>query len=258
MTVEQVWHWLDRMAPFASQAAFDNAGLVVGDPGAEVRRVLFAVDATLAVVQEAALWEATLIVTHHPLLFGGAKQIRSDLPEGKVLAALLGSGLNLISAHTNLDQAQGGTGDSLANTLGLVAVQKSDEDAYLRHGLLRTPAKAGDFLAEVNTRLKAHARLYGDLNAPVRHVAVGAGAYGEGYALAARLGAQAFVVGEIKHHDLLAAQAQQLLVYEAGHHETEYPGIRALSECFQSAAQTAGWRVQTRLTTIQPYACHTQ
>lgn len=258
MTVQDVFTWIDRIAPFERQEAFDNSGLVVGNPSMVVTRVLFALDATLPVVREAVEYGAELIVTHHPLLFGGAKQIRYDQPEGAVLQALLGAGVSLIAAHTNLDQAQGGTGDSLAAALGLTDVRPVEGSLYLRMGTLKEPTRAFSLLGRVNERLSAHARLYGDPEATVRTVAVGAGAIGEEYALAAAAGAQAFVVGEIKHHELLAAQALRLAVLEAGHAQTELAGIAALYQRFQSDAQTGLWPITARLTAIQPYGCTTR
>lgn len=257
MTVEDIRDWIDSFAPFSTQETFDNAGLLIGNPKAEVRRVLFALDATLPVVREAAEWNANLIVTHHPLMFGGIKAIRYDQPEGEVIAAIASEGINLIAAHTNLDQAVGGTGDSLAATIGLLNTEPTAENPYLRSGTLPAPQSAASFLKDLDRCLNAHARMYGNPEAPVQRITVGAGAIGGEFSLAAADGAQAFVVGEIKHHEILAAQALGIVVYEAGHYETEYPGISALYQRFQSAVSEHQWPLQARLTTIKPYDCAT-
>ncbi len=254
VTVQDVWNWLNGLAPFATQEAFDNAGLVLGNPAAPARRVFFTVDATLPAVREAIAWQAELLVAHHPLLFGGVHSLRTDLPEGAAVAALLGAGVSLIAAHTNLDCAPGGTGDSLAEALGLLQPGPVEGDAYLRVGELPAPLAAASLLSEVNRRLHACARLYGEPATALRRVAVGAGACGEAWQAAANCGAQAFVVGELKHHELLAARASGLTVLEAGHHQTEFPGIAALCRRFQSQAQAEGWQVAARLNEIPPYA----
>ena len=255
MTVQDVWNWLDGFAPFATQEGFDNAGLVIGAPGAQVHRVLFALDATLPVVQEAAQWGAQLLVTHHPLLFGGVRAIRVDEPEGAVIAALAGQRISLIAAHTNLDRAPGGTGDALAAVLGLADACPTQGDPYLRTGTLATPQTASAFHQALNAALGACARRYGVADAPVQRVTVGAGAIGGEYPLAAADGAQAYVVGEIKHHELIGAQALGLIVYEAGHSATELPGIAALYQRFATEALAHHWPVEARLTAIPPYAC---
>lgn len=255
MTVQDVYNWLDRFAPFASQEDFDNAGLLVGDASAEVKRVLFALDVTLPVVQEAVQIGAQLIVTHHPLLFNGIRHILYDDPEGETLAALTAAKLSLISAHTNLDQAEGGTGDSLAALLELQNITPVSESLYLRCGMLPAPQTAEAFLRFVTQALGAPVRLYGDPVMNIRRIAIGAGALGDEFTIAAREGAQAFVVGEIKHHQLIAAQELHLAVYEAGHYATEQPGLTALYRRFAKDAQTAQWPVEARLTAIQPYVC---
>jgi dinuclear metal center YbgI/SA1388 family protein len=255
VTVQDVLGWLDAFAPFATQETFDNAGLVLGDPRAEVTRVYFTLDATADAVHDASEWNAQLIVSHHPLLFGGAKAIRTDTAEGDVITRVLGERMNLIAAHTNLDRAAGGTGDALAAALGLTGVRAPETDTYLRHGRLNKPLTAKAFLTHVNASLSAQARLYGDETAHINHVAVGAGAYGEGWQAAAALGAQAYVVGEIKHHELLAAHASGLTVVDAGHYPTEQPGVEALYRRFLSDAQAGRWPVTARLNNIPPYPC---
>lgn len=255
MTVQDVLTWLDGFAPFAAQEAFDNAGLVLGSPDSPVNRVYFTLDATLPALREANEWGAQLVVTHHPLLFGGVKAIRFDTPEGDVLLETVSARLNLIAAHTNLDRAEGGTGDALAATLNLKAVRATEGDPYLRHGRLSSAMTAKAFLRHVNISLNAKARLYGDPTTRVRHVAVGAGAYGEGWQAAAKADAQVYVTGEIKHHELLAANAAGLLVVEAGHYATEQPGIAALYHRFLSDAVAGRWPVTARLNTIQPFTC---
>lgn len=257
MTVAQVLDWLDAIAPFAMQEGFDNAGLLIGEPNATVKRVLFTLDATLPVINDALHWGAELIITHHPLMFGGIRHIRYDEPEGAVLAALTKAHLHLIAAHTNLDQAALGTGQSLALALGIRDAIPASPDPYLWAGTLNPPQTAALFLEDVNATLGAHARLYGNPNTLVRHVAMGAGAYGEGYASAVSHGCDAYVVGEIKHHELLGALACGLTIFEAGHYATEQPGIAALYKRFLADAQEGQWPITARLTPIQPFDCHT-
>lgn len=257
MTTEDVWEWLNRFAPFDTQEDFDNSGLIVGAPDVEVRRVLFALDATLPVVREAVSAGAQLLVTHHPLMFGGVRHIRYNEPEGAILAEVIGARLSLIAAHTNFDQAIGGTGDSLASALGLSDIAPVPNSVYLRTGNLPSPQGAADLLAQVDIRLNTCSRLYGDPSRLIRKVAVGPGAIGEEFTLAAQAGADAFVVGEIKHHHLLAAQAMGLTVFEAGHYPTEQPGLAALYQRFTQDAKASLWPVDALLTAIRPYRCLT-
>ncbi len=237
-TVGEVLHWLDEVAPFETAEAYDNVGLLVGDAAAPAAKVLFCVDATLDVVQEAVRQGVQLIVAHHPLMFGGIRRIDYNLPEGRVLQALLSARLHLVVVHTNLDKAPGGTGDSLAQALGLQGVESAGE--FLRVGHLPAPLTGEALQALVEERLQAQVRCYGQAAGPITSVAVGPGAAGDGAPLAAQRGVQAYVVGEIKHHEILLATGLGLLVLEAGHHATEAVGMKALYERFQTMAASEG------------------
>ena len=254
ITVGDVFEWLDAIAPFETQDEYDNAGLLVGDPSAQVRKLLFALDVTRPTAAEAARIGADLIVSHHPLMFQPIQRIRWEQGEGAVLRALAASGIGLIAAHTNWDQCTGGVADTLAEMLGLTGSKPCKRSPYLRTGTLDNPCKAKEFLALINQRLNACTRLYGDPDALIRSVAVVPGAGGETYIHA---DADAFVTGEIKHHELLGAIDRGLIVFDAGHHPTEFPGIAALYRRFLKAASDNGWAVEATLYSRPPIPCIT-
>ena len=99
--------------------AWDAVGLTCGDPDQEVRRVLFAVDPTPVVVQEAVDWGADLLVTHHPLLLRPVHGVASTRPKGRSVHTLIRAGCALFTAHTNADAPPGGVNESLARALGV-------------------------------------------------------------------------------------------------------------------------------------------
>lgn len=113
--VRDIYRVMDQMAPFSLSMDFDNTGLLVGDEDAEVTGVLLALDCTSAVLEEAQKKGANLILTHHPIIFKGIKSVRAD----SVVYQAIRRGVHVISAHTNLDIAQGGVNDCLAHQLGL-------------------------------------------------------------------------------------------------------------------------------------------
>jgi len=122
-TVSEVLAALHRSAPAGSAATWDATGLAVGDPSAEVTGVLVALDLTPAVVDEAAAIGASLVLTHHPLLFKPPKRITADDPVGALVLALASRGIATASAHTNLDVAPDGVSVALAKQLGLTGVR---------------------------------------------------------------------------------------------------------------------------------------
>lgn len=98
---------------------WDAVGLVCGDPGAAVRRVLFAVDPVTAVIDEALAWGADLLITHHPLLLTGVHSVAATTPKGRAVHRLITVGCALYVAHTNADSADPGVSDALAEVLGV-------------------------------------------------------------------------------------------------------------------------------------------
>ncbi len=98
---------------------WDAVGLVCGDPGQPVEKVMFAVDPVQAVVDEALGWGADLVVVHHPLLLTAVHGVAATTPKGRVLHELLRGGAALYTAHTNADVAEDGVNESLARAIGL-------------------------------------------------------------------------------------------------------------------------------------------
>lgn len=118
-TVADVMGWMDDAYPPRLAESWDRVGLACGDPAAEVDTILFAVDLTDEVVEQARSLGAQLVITHHPLLLRGVNAIRRDQPKGRLVMALIEAGIALFSAHTNADAAVDGVSDALAAALDL-------------------------------------------------------------------------------------------------------------------------------------------
>ncbi len=113
---------LEKLAPVRLAEKWDNVGLLLGDPSWEVSRVLLALDVDHEVVREAAEKGVHLIVSHHPLVIEPLDRIRFDTPVGRVLRELISKNIMVYTAHTNLDLAQGGVNDALAQEIGLAEI----------------------------------------------------------------------------------------------------------------------------------------
>jgi len=118
-TLSEVVDLLHTWYPPATADSWDAVGLVYGDPAAQVRKVMFAVDPTIEVAQEAAEWGADLLVCHHPLFLKPVHGFAATTPKGRTLSTLAQAGCALLTAHTNADQAGSGVSESLALALGL-------------------------------------------------------------------------------------------------------------------------------------------
>lgn len=119
----QVLDGLEVLYPAASAASWDAVGLVCGDVEDGVDKILFAVDPTEAVVDEALEWGANLLVTHHPLLLRGVHGVPATTAKGRLVHRLIRGGCALFVAHTNADAASPGVSDALARTIGLRDLQ---------------------------------------------------------------------------------------------------------------------------------------
>ncbi|MBI2297971.1 MAG: Nif3-like dinuclear metal center hexameric protein [Armatimonadetes bacterium] len=124
---------LAEFAPPVLAESWDNVGLLVGDPAAEVRRVLATLDVTAAVHDEAGRLGAELIVTFHPPIFKPLPRVRADEASSCEVWRAVREGRGLYATHTALDAARPGTSDWLAEALGVRV-----------DGVLRAAERRGD------------------------------------------------------------------------------------------------------------------
>ena len=221
MTVNDILQAMDILAPFRLTMDFDNTGLLVGDPNAEVTSVLLALDCTDDVIEEAKEKKANLIITHHPVIFHVIKNVRAD----SIVYQLIRNNMHVISAHTNLDIAEGGVNDCLAQHIGLSELRgltATDEEHSLgRVGMLFESCSAAELAQNVKEALGGVAVRYTDGCKAIKTVAVCGGAGDSELASAIACGAEALVTGEVAHHIFIEAAHRGLTLIEAGHFHTE-------------------------------------
>lgn len=249
-TVQEIEQALFAWAPKERAMSWDNVGHLLGDPKAEVSRVLVALDITESVAAEAAEKDCQLIVSHHPLMncnWNPVQTLRPDTPQGHLLLGLLKQNLSAICMHTNLDAAQGGVNDVLAETLGLQEVQPLSEDGIGRVGRLAAPLSLREFAEQVCHTLPGNGLRYVDAGKPVYRVAVGGGACGEYEAAALAHGCDTFVTSDLKYHQFLDAPGKGINLLDAGHFPTEDPVCEKLIRYLT---------VQFPMLTVQKSASH--
>ena len=251
MTVQSFYELLDRIAPFDTQADFDNSGLLVGSPRQEVHTVLLCLDVTENVIDEAVRLDAELIISHHPLMFSPRRRLTDEDYEGRLLRRLVREDISLIAAHTCLDQAPGGINDTLAELCGL---QEAEGEGFLRWGNLAEPVSAGVYAELLRERLGDAVRLMGPEDAVIERVALCSGSGGDEWPLAAETGCDAFISGEIRHHHALAMADSGIVAFECGHYATEVPGIAVLAAALQNALDTVEWNGRICISGTPGYA----
>lgn len=221
-TLAEVVYQLERLYPLKYAEDWDHPGLIVGDPLARVRKIYLAVDPTLAIVREAAAWGADLLVTHHPLFFRSVHQVAGTGHRGAVTNELERNGIALWVGHTNADAAHRGVSEALADKLGVrhqrPIVPVSDPDSLWdgqvglgRVGELEKPMSLRDFADVVNSVLPPTRRgidVAGDLQMPVRRVAVLGGSGDSLFEQVRATDADVYVTSDLRHHPVLDARQQ--------------------------------------------------
>jgi dinuclear metal center YbgI/SA1388 family protein len=246
-TVGSLVRWLDQVAPLATAAAWDNVGLLLGDPATPVTRVVTCLTVTQQSVREAIREEAQMIVSHHPVLFRATKALRADVPEAALVLQLARAGIAVASAHTAYDNAELGINQALAKLLNVMSIvplrpnPKSQRAGEGRVGTLATPTTLGAFATAVRQALGAGPMtVTGELTRRVARVAIVCGAGDDFVSDAHAAGADVLLTGEARYHQAISAVQLGIGLVAAGHHATERPGVTALAE--QIAAAFPGVR----------------
>lgn len=220
-TVQEVFEFINGFAPFAEALDFDNPGLLAGDGAQEVETALLALDITAAVVEEAARKGAQLIVSHHPVIFAPLRKLKKN----SVPWLLAQHDLSAICAHTNLDMASdSGVNVALSQALGMVHCRGicphgSGFEAMV--GELPEAMKPDAFARHVKEALHCGGIRFVPGNRKVKTVGVCSGAGADYLEPALAEGADAFVTGEVKHHQFLLARELGATLIEGGHFHTE-------------------------------------
>ncbi len=229
-TVNDILNYIETLAPRALKMDWDNVGLNCGRRNAPVRKILVALDPFEHVCREAVQWGADLLVTHHPLIFRPWPMVTDDAAISRGLMDLVRHDVSHICAHTNLDSADGGVNDVLAQVLGLEEVTGVAGDGWsmLRQGQV-AEQPLDQFLATVKDALRCDGLRYCDGGRPVRRVAVGGGGCAAGLYNAITAGCDTFVTSDVKYNDFWDAREQGLNLIDAGHFHTENPVVAVLA-----------------------------
>ncbi len=207
-TVADLANAIESLWPTRLAEPWDHPGLAVGRPSDPVTRVVLTVDVTRQVVDEALNAGATAIVAHHPLLFRPVDSVAAVTSRGDIIHRLISHNCALISAHTNADRVATGTSAVLAARMGLSDTRPMVPGDAEGIGLgIIGAAPDGSTLGSVARRLSvvlpATARgvaASGTFDAPIKHVAVCAGAGDSLLGEVAAAGVDLYVTSDLRHH----------------------------------------------------------
>lgn len=255
MTAREIAAVIESFAPLSIQESWDNSGFCVGSPDQEVKGVLLGFDCTPELVDEAISCGADMIITHHPLIFGGIKKINPDDLVGLTLFKAISAGIVVYAAHTNADKVISGVSGVMAKRLGLTDVQildvESDGNGFGAVGNLPTPMDSKSFIEYVKTRFGLSVvRASHPLEDMVTRVAVCGGSGSSLIDKALSSGAQAYVCGDITYHRFFTPKG--FMVIDIGHFEGEVEIVDILFSLIRKNFPTFAVRVSSRLSTSNP------
>ncbi|MFA6138487.1 MAG: Nif3-like dinuclear metal center hexameric protein [Sulfurimonas sp.] len=211
MKLLDIYNFLDNLSPFLLQEEWDNSGLLIGDFSQEISKIVLSIDVDEALID--SLEYDTLLITHHPLIFGGLKQLDFSKYPANLIQKMIKKNISNIAMHTNFDQthlnefvAKEILGVEILKKEGFVTYFEVDEDF--------------DFFAKKISSafglphakcVKSHER--------VKRVAL---TTGSGCSLISSIEADCFLTGDIKYHDAMHAKSIKLSLIDIGHYESEH------------------------------------
>ncbi len=210
MKTIDIYNYLNEISPFELQESWDNSGLLLGDLSEDVEKVYLSIDVDEKLIEE--MDENSLLITHHPLIFGGIKQLQFNQYPAHLIRKMVQKNISNIAMHTNFDQTH--LNEYVATKiLGLKIVKKEGFVAYME-----VDEKFDDFAHKISKAfglphikcVKAHER--------IKTVAL---TTGSGASLMRSVDVDCFLTGDIKYHDAMEAKTINLSMIDIGHYESE-------------------------------------
>jgi len=211
MKISEIYAYLNELSPFEIQEPWDNSGLLVGDFSQDIDNIALSIDVDENLID--SLEENTLLITHHPIIFGGLKQLEFSKYPANLIQKMIKKNISNIAMHTNFDQthlnnfvATEVLGYEISSKDGFVAYINVDEDFDV-------------FAKKVSTAFGLpHARCV-KTSRRVKRVAL---TTGSGCSLMKSIEADCFLTGDVKYHDAMEAKSINLSLIDIGHYESEH------------------------------------
>lgn len=224
MTVDRLYAYLNTRIPKTLSCEWDNDGLMCcPDGNREIKKILFCMDVTPNAIERAIEGGFDLIISHHPLIFKGVKNVAGDLGIPSRIIKLIKNDISVMSFHTRFDAVDGGVNDALADIFALQSVEKIECDGIdlMRIGYLPEEMTLEAFVGLVREKLGCEHLAYTKSSDTVRRVALVGGSGGSYIVRAHLAGADTYLTGEAGYHNLTDSRDSRINVVEAGHYYTE-------------------------------------
>ena len=209
MLLREIINSIESVAPRSAQEEWDNSGMQVGDTGRDIQSVLLTTDVTTEVVNEAIELGCQLIISHHPLLFHGLKQVCGQTPQARIVEMAIKHDIAIYSAHTNLDSVVGGINTTLAQKIGLTDIRLLTESGLGAIGQLPEPINYPDLIGRIRDLLGCtYVRYTRPQKQMIQTVALCGGSGAEFIETAIEQGADAYLTADCKYHEFQDADGR--------------------------------------------------
>ena len=250
MKARDIINVIEEFAPLSIQEKWDNSGLCIGSPDADVTSVLIGLDCTPELVDEAVECGADMIVTHHPLIFSGLKKISPEDQVGAAVIKAISNGISIYAAHTSADKVIAGVSGAMAAKLGLENVRILDEDGEGTGlgvvGDLPEPLTAAEAVSLVKDRFALKAmRTSRPVEGRISRVAMCGGSGGSLIGAAMASGAQLYISGDISYHNFFTKDG--FMIMDIGHYESEIEIVDILFSLLRKKFPTFAVRITQNL-----------
>ncbi len=230
---------IEDLAPLDTCIPGDNCGLLIGSMEREVKRAVLALDVNARVVDFAISQSAQLIIAHHPLFFEPVMSLDADEPLGGIVEKIIKNGISVYCAHTNFDACEIGTSRALAMAAG---AETPVQQGFLAFGDVK------------ETTVEALAKsIAGKIDSPyvnafaggnVKKIAVCAGSGNDEMAAVLAGGADVYICGELKYHQLTEYIERGIGVITCGHRESELPALPGLKKHLQTHENLIQYKIE--------------
>lgn len=228
MRIKEIISFIEEYAPLQLQANFDNSGLLCGDPAQELTSVLLCIDITEDVINEAITKGHNLIVSHHPLIFGGLKHITPATYVERCVINAIKHDIAIYASHTNMDVVANGVSGRMADKLNLINRQilQPEGDPLAGNGFgiigeLQHPVDSMTFLQQVKEIFQCDRLRYTTPHSTfIQRVAVCGGAGASFFNQAVAKHADVYISGDFKYHDFFLTE-NRIFIADIGHYESE-------------------------------------
>lgn len=231
MILNEIINLIEEKFPKNLAYPWDNIGLLAGNRGMEINKILLTLDITPNVVDEAINMGAELIISHHPLIFEGIKSFEEGTSKTDMYVKLIRNNIAVYSAHTNMDLAESGINQKLSEIFGLKnSAPLEDETGLGRVGDIEKTTLF-EFANKVKKTLNTeNVRVSGDADKEISKVAIGSGACSDLYPVAIQKGADVLITADLKYHTAIDAYFDGIAIIDAGHYPTEIIAMDIFSE----------------------------